>query len=129
MPSALVKEVEVDGVPCLAVVASRPLAENEEVTLDLGYQLEVGLNPYVCCVLNLPSFVEEIFSLLLRWLVLQNCATVALLGAGFSLAHRSQPLAMSVAAAAKLFFLLASSLSTLCWPSHPVLHVERGCSL
>jgi len=41
MPSALVKEVEVDGVPCLAVVASRPLAENEEVTLDLEYQLEV----------------------------------------------------------------------------------------
>ena len=41
MPSALVKEVEVDGVPCLAVVASRLLAENEEVTLDLGYQLEV----------------------------------------------------------------------------------------
>ena len=41
MPSALVKEVEVDGVPCLAVVASRPLVENEEVTLDLGYQLEV----------------------------------------------------------------------------------------
>lgn len=41
MPSAAVKEVEVDGVPCLAVVASRGLAENEEVTLDLGYQLEV----------------------------------------------------------------------------------------
>jgi len=41
MPSALVKEVKVDGVPCLAVVASRPLAENEEVTFDLGYQLEV----------------------------------------------------------------------------------------
>ena len=47
MPSALVKEVEVDGVPCLAVVASRSLAENEEVTLDLGYQLEVSLNPDV----------------------------------------------------------------------------------
>ena len=41
MPSAVVKEFEVEGIPCLAVVASRSLAENEEVTLDLGYQLEV----------------------------------------------------------------------------------------
>merc|ERR1719376_1084164 len=38
MPSAVVKEVEVEGIACLAVVASRPLAENEEITLDLGYQ-------------------------------------------------------------------------------------------
>ena len=41
MPSAAVKEWEVDGVPCLIVVATRALAENEEIYLDLGYQLEV----------------------------------------------------------------------------------------
>ena len=41
MPSAAVKEWEVDGIPCLIVVATRPLAENEEIYLDLGYQLEV----------------------------------------------------------------------------------------
>ena len=41
MPSAIVKELEVTGVPCLVVVSTRPLAENEEITLDLGYQLEV----------------------------------------------------------------------------------------
>ena len=42
MPSAIVKELEVTGVPCLVVVSTRPLAENEEITLDLGYQLEVS---------------------------------------------------------------------------------------
>ena len=41
MPSAIVKELEVTGVPCLVVVSTRPLAENEEITLDLGCQLEV----------------------------------------------------------------------------------------
>ena len=41
MPSAVVKEWEVNGSPCLIVVATRPLAENEEISLDLGYQLEV----------------------------------------------------------------------------------------
>ena len=41
MPSAIVKEMEVTGVPCLVVISTRPLAENEEITLDLGYQLEV----------------------------------------------------------------------------------------
>ena len=42
MPSAIVKEMEVTGVPCLVVISTRPLAENEEITLDLGYQLEVS---------------------------------------------------------------------------------------
>ena len=41
MPSAVVKEWEVNGTPCLMVVATRSLAENEEISLDLGYQLEV----------------------------------------------------------------------------------------
>ena len=41
MPTAVVKEWEVNGSPCLIVVATRPLAENEEISLDLGYQLEV----------------------------------------------------------------------------------------
>ena len=41
MPSAVVKEWEVNGSPCLIVVATRPLAENEEISLDLRYQLEV----------------------------------------------------------------------------------------
>ena len=41
MPNARVKEWEVAGVPCLVVVANRAMDENEEVTLDLGYQLEV----------------------------------------------------------------------------------------
>ena len=43
MPSAVVNEWEVEGAPCLAVMATRPLAENEEITLDLGYQLEVHI--------------------------------------------------------------------------------------
>ena len=44
MPNARVKEWEVAGVPCLVVVANRALDENEEVTLDLGYQLEVHVH-------------------------------------------------------------------------------------
>jgi len=50
MPSAAVKEWEVDGIPCLIVVATRPLAENEEIYLDLGYQLEViGATKFCDC--------------------------------------------------------------------------------
>ena len=44
VPNARVKEWEVAGVPCLVVVANRALNENEEVTLDLGYQLEVPIS-------------------------------------------------------------------------------------
>ena len=52
VPNARVKEWEVAGVPCLVVVANRALNENEEVTLDLGYQLEVPM----LCFINLDFF-------------------------------------------------------------------------
>ena len=49
MPTAAVKVWEVDGTPCLKVVATRRLAENEEIYLDLGYQLEVCMHDQVRC--------------------------------------------------------------------------------
>ena len=62
----------------------------------------------------------------LRWLVLQNCVTVVLLGAAFSLAQLSRPLQIAAAAAAMYFFLLALSLSIPHLASLLVLIAGRG---
>ena len=44
-----------EGTPCLIVVATRPLAVNEEISLDLGYQLEVFMMKQILLEFILPS--------------------------------------------------------------------------